>query len=225
MGDRFCKDLETALSSYSKQNIDIFYDDEETEEDYEDDDVNDDVNDDRADELACPFCFEDFDVLGLCCHIDSEHRMDVKHGICPVCITKVGINMVSHVISQHENILKTLCNKKHRSAHSRSAISMLRKELQEKHLHCLKESSIVDSSSDVAADSLLLSFVHNAQSANNPESIRATTSTEASLSGKSSDDTSLERIQPSPSTDSGQEKARRYEFIQGLLLSTILDDV
>lgn len=61
--------------------IDIFYDDEETEEDYEDDDVNDDVSDDRADELACPFCFEDFDVLGLCCHIDSEHRMDVKHGV------------------------------------------------------------------------------------------------------------------------------------------------
>ncbi|CAA3032905.1 Hypothetical predicted protein, partial [Olea europaea subsp. europaea] len=150
MGDRFCKDLETALSSYSKQNIDIFYDDEETEEDYEDDDVNDDVSDDRADELACPFCFEDFDVLGLCCHIDSEHRMDVKHGICPVCITK------------------------------------------EKHLHCLEESSVVGSSSDVAADSMLLSFVHNAQSANNPKSIRATSSTEASLSEKSSDDTSLE---------------------------------
>ncbi|XP_022887873.1 protein DEHYDRATION-INDUCED 19 homolog 4-like [Olea europaea var. sylvestris] len=193
MGDRFCKDLETALSLYSKQNIDIFYDDEETEEDYEDDDVNDDVSDDRADELACPFCFEDFDVLGLCCHIDSEHRMDVKHGICPVCFTKVGINMVSHVITQHENILKTLCNKKHRNAHSRSAVSTLRRELQEKHLHCLEESSVVGSSSDVAADSMLLSFVHNAQSANNPKSIRATSSTEASLSEKSSDDTSLER--------------------------------
>lgn len=70
---------------------------------------------------------------------------------------------------------------------------MLRRELQEKHLHCLEESSVVGSSSDVAADSMLLSFVHNAQSANNPKSIRATSSTEASLSEKSSDDTSLER--------------------------------
>ncbi|KAL2485751.1 Protein DEHYDRATION-INDUCED [Abeliophyllum distichum] len=208
MGDRFCKDLETALSSYSKQNIDMFYDEEEMEGDYEDDDLNDD--DDRTDELACLFCFEDFDVLGLCCHIDSEHRMEVKQGICPVCITTVGINMVSH---------------KHRSAQSRSAISMLRKELQEKHLHCLNESSFVDSSSEVAADSMLLSFVHNSKPANKPESIQAASSTEASLSGKSSDDNSLERIEPSPSTDSGQEKFRRYEFLQGLLLSTILDDV
>lgn len=70
---------------------------------------------------------------------------------------------------------------------------MLRKDLQEKHLHCLKESSNFDSPSDMAADSFLLSFAHNSQPAKKPESIRATSFNEASLSGKSSDDNSSEK--------------------------------
>ncbi|KAG8370626.1 hypothetical protein BUALT_Bualt13G0002900 [Buddleja alternifolia] len=109
MDDRFSEDLEIALSSYSKHSIDEYYEEgEETEGEYEDDEeVNDVENEGKlSEELACPFCPEDFDVLGLCCHIDADHRMEVKPGICPVCATKVRINMASHVITQHESILK-----------------------------------------------------------------------------------------------------------------------
>lgn len=51
---------------------------EETEEEYEGEEVNDVQNEEKSEELACPFCLEDFDVLGLCCHIDADHRMEVK---------------------------------------------------------------------------------------------------------------------------------------------------
>ncbi|KAK6120164.1 hypothetical protein DH2020_046070 [Rehmannia glutinosa] len=226
MGDRFYDDLEIALSSYSIPSTDDYNEEEEeTEGEYEGEEVNDLENEEKSEELACPFCVEDFDVLGLCCHIDADHRMEVKPGICPVCATKVGINMASHVITQHESILKALCNKTHRGARSRSSILLLRKELQEKHLRCIKETPCLDPSSDAAADSMLLSFVNNPQPTYRTQTTEAASPTDASLSATSSNDDFSERKSPSLSTDSNIERARRSEFLQGLLLSTILDDL
>lgn len=53
---------------------------EEEEEEFEDEDIKDD---NVKTDLACPFCSEDFDMLGLCCHIDSEHRIEAKTGVKP----------------------------------------------------------------------------------------------------------------------------------------------
>ena len=89
--------------------------------------------------------------------------------------------------------LYALCNKKHRSTRSRSSIYLLRKELQEKHLRAVKESPSVGSSSNAAADSMLLSFVNSPQPAYRPQITEAATPSEASLSGKSSYDDSAER--------------------------------
>ncbi|KAH6777340.1 hypothetical protein C2S52_007219 [Perilla frutescens var. hirtella] len=250
MADRFYDDLEIALSSYSiPSNDDYNEEDEETEGEYEGEEVNDVEIEEKSEELACPFCSEDFDVLGLCCHIDADHRMEVKPGICPVCATKVRINMASHVITQHEIIYEVvshfghvylgyvvilafsltyvyaLCNKKHRSARSRSSIYLLRKELQEKHLRAVKESPCLGSSSDAAADSMLLSFVNSPQPAYRPQTTEPASPSEVSLSGKSSHDDSAERFPPSLTTDRNNEMARRCEFVQGMLLSTILDDL
>ena len=33
-------------------------------------------------EFQCPFCSEDFDLLGLCYHIDEEHHSEPKSGVC-----------------------------------------------------------------------------------------------------------------------------------------------
>ncbi|KAL7151127.1 hypothetical protein ABFS83_04G010600 [Erythranthe nasuta] len=226
MGDRFYNDLEIALSSFSIPSIDDYNEDEEeTDGEYEGEEVNDVETEEKFEELACPFCLEDFDVLGLCCHIDADHRMEVKPGICPVCATKVGINMASHVIMQHESILITLCNKKHRNAHSRSSILLLRKELQEKHLQSIKKSHSLASSSDVAADSMLMSFVNNQQPSYRTQTIKVASPTEPSLSGKGSHDVSSERITSLSTDENNDRAAKRCEFIQGLLLSTILDDL
>ncbi|KAG5632709.1 hypothetical protein H5410_004426 [Solanum commersonii] len=32
-------------------------------------------------EFLCPFCAEDFDIVGLCCHIDDEHTVEAKNGV------------------------------------------------------------------------------------------------------------------------------------------------
>ncbi|KAJ9181855.1 hypothetical protein P3X46_005902 [Hevea brasiliensis] len=39
-----------------------------------------DVDEDLKAEFLCPFCAEDFDVVGLYCHIDEEHPVEAKNG-------------------------------------------------------------------------------------------------------------------------------------------------
>ncbi|KAG6750409.1 hypothetical protein POTOM_044902 [Populus tomentosa] len=65
-----------------------------------------DGDDDIREEFPCPFCSEYFDIVGLCCHIDDEHPVESKNGVCPVCAMRVGVDMVAHITLQHGNIFK-----------------------------------------------------------------------------------------------------------------------
>ncbi|CAL5399408.1 unnamed protein product [Camellia sinensis] len=40
-----------------------------------------DGDDDIREEFPCPFCSECFDIVGLCCHIDDEHPVEAKNGV------------------------------------------------------------------------------------------------------------------------------------------------
>lgn len=40
-----------------------------------------DGEDETRPEFLCPFCAEDFDIVGLCCHIDDEHAVEAKNGV------------------------------------------------------------------------------------------------------------------------------------------------
>lgn len=72
--------------------IGLYSDDVESEEDCDDDYIDelDEENNDDDDVakmgLACPFCLEIFDALGLCCHIDLEHHREARAGV-PVLIS------------------------------------------------------------------------------------------------------------------------------------------
>ncbi|CAK9135053.1 unnamed protein product [Ilex paraguariensis] len=205
---------------------DSYIDVEEFEE-YEDDNDDDEYDDNGKSELACPFCSEDFDLVELCCHIDDKHHWEAKSRICPVCATEVGINMAAHIITRHENFLKALCKRKLCNGESRSALSLLRKDLLDKYLKSISEgASRVVSSSDMAPDPLLLSFIYNPRPGDEFVSVHASSSTQARLPEKSSNENILEsrNIQPSLSDKAQEEKAHRCEFVHGLLFSTILDD-
>ena len=41
-----------------------------------------DGDDDMREEFPCPFCSEYYDIVGLCCHIDDEHPVEAKNGVC-----------------------------------------------------------------------------------------------------------------------------------------------
>ncbi|EOY11592.1 Drought-responsive family protein isoform 2 [Theobroma cacao] len=153
---------------------------------------------DIREEFPCPFCSEYFDIVGLCCHIDDEHPVEAKNG--------------------HR--------RKSRKGGSHSTLSLLRKELREGNLQSLfGGSSCIVSSSNSAPDPLLSSFI--LPMVDDFVSVQPHLSSETSTTKKSLDANKSERhVQSSPlSVKDQEEKAKRCDFVQGLLLSTILDDV
>ncbi|CAL0320951.1 unnamed protein product [Lupinus luteus] len=181
-------------------------------------------DDDVREEFLCPFCSEYFDIVGLCCHIDEEHPMEAKNGVCPVCALRVGVDMVAHITLQHGSIFKMQRKRRSRKAGSYSTLSLLRKELREGNLLSLfGGSSCTVSSSNAVPDPLLSSFISplaNELASSPPQFL-----TETRSSKKSSDDTVSKRNVETPlSVKDKEEKAKRCQFVEGLLLSTILDD-
>ncbi|KAF2308299.1 hypothetical protein GH714_039923 [Hevea brasiliensis] len=167
-----------------------------------------DVDEDLKAEFLCPFCAEDFDVVGLCCHIDEEHPIEAKNGVCPVCAKRVGVDIFGHINMQHGNFFKIsfilsiwlhfylwfLCSltgdyvqqkRRLRKGGSNSAFSLLRKELREGSLQTLLGgSSCVVSSSNSEPDPLLSSFIFNPPSLDEPLNIQPNSSVEAGLGKK-----------------------------------------
>ncbi|XP_021912534.1 protein DEHYDRATION-INDUCED 19 homolog 3-like [Carica papaya] len=147
--------------------------------------------------------------------------------VCPVCAMRVGVDMVAHITLQHGNIFKMQRKRKSRKSGSYSTLSLLRKELREGNLQTLfGGSSCIVSSSNAAPDPLLSSFI--LPMADDFVSVQSHLSTETSPAKKSSNANVAERNIPSSpplSVKDQEEKAKRCEFVQGLLLSTILDDI
>ncbi|CAN0897190.1 Protein DEHYDRATION-INDUCED 19 homolog 6 [Linum grandiflorum] len=188
-----------------------------------------DVDDDMREEFPCPFCSDYFDIVGLCCHIDDEHPVEAKNGVCPVCAMRVGVDMVAHITLQHGNIFKMQRKRKSRRGHS--SLSLLRKELREGNLQSLFGSSCIvssSSSSNAAPDPLLSSFILPMGDDFAIPHPSFSTDTSSAKKGGAMAESVLERNttkSPPLSIKDKEEKARRSEFVQGMLLSTIFGDV
>lgn len=181
--------------------------------------------DDIREEFSCPFCSEYFDIVGLCCHMDDEHPMEAKNGVCPVCTMRVGVDMVLHITSQHGNIFKVQRKRKSRKGGNHSTLFLLRRELREGTLQSLfGGSSCVVPPSNAAPDPLLSSFILPMN--DDFGSTKSRDMNETSLSKKCSDEPVSERkVQSSPlSVKEQKERLKRCDFVRGVLLSTVLDD-
>ncbi|XP_008797402.2 protein DEHYDRATION-INDUCED 19 homolog 2-like isoform X1 [Phoenix dactylifera] len=177
---------------------------------------------DSSAEFRCPFCSEDFDIVGLCCHIDEEHPVEAKNGVCPVCASRVGTNMVGHLTVHHASFFKMQCRRRFRkgSSGSHSTLSLLRKDLREGNLQSLSGgSSFTFSPSNAAPDPLLSSFILNFPVADLSKDVKP-----ESLNDKTSDEKAVESVGPSLSKKDKEERTWRSKFVQELVLSTIFGD-
>ncbi|XP_042046258.1 protein DEHYDRATION-INDUCED 19 homolog 3-like isoform X1 [Salvia splendens] len=181
-----------------------------------------DMDDDIREEYPCPFCSDYFDIVGLCCHIDDEHPIEAKNGVCPICTMRVGVDMVAHITLQHGNIFKMQRKRKSRKSGSHSTLSLLRRELREGNLQSLfGGSSCIVSSSNAAPDPLLSSFI--LPMVEDYESVPSHSSAETTTAKKSTTESTSER-KPPMSVKDQEEKTKRSDFVQGLLLSVMFDD-
>ncbi|XP_057547032.1 protein DEHYDRATION-INDUCED 19 homolog 4-like isoform X2 [Amaranthus tricolor] len=124
------------------------------------------VEDEYKQEFSCPFCADELDIVGLFCHMDDEHQLELKNGVCPVCTKRVGTDMVGHITMQHGNILKVQRRRRVRRSIPNSMFNILRKELREGNRQLFSGgSSFAVSSSNPDPDPLLSSFMCNSSTA------------------------------------------------------------
>nr|GMD60495.1 protein DEHYDRATION-INDUCED 19 homolog 4-like [Ipomoea batatas]GMD66444.1 protein DEHYDRATION-INDUCED 19 homolog 4-like [Ipomoea batatas]GME05583.1 protein DEHYDRATION-INDUCED 19 homolog 4-like [Ipomoea batatas] len=175
-------------------------------------------------EFMCPFCAEDYDVVGLCCHIDEEHTIEAKNGVCPVCGTRVGMDLVGHITMQHGSLLKVQRKRRYRRG-SNSTLALLRRELREGNLQSFIGGSSYLGSLTTEADPLLSSFMYHQPLVDEPPAVLQSPAEDCSMKESSVDDFSERNTRPSPISEKDQEeKARKCDFVQSLVLSTFLDD-
>ncbi|KAK9672961.1 hypothetical protein RND81_12G137600 [Saponaria officinalis] len=185
------------------------------------------VEDEYKQEFSCPFCADEFDIVGLFCHMDEDHQVESKNGVCPICAKRVGADMVGHITMQHGNILKVQRKRRLRRGAPNSMFNILRKELREGNRQSLfGGSSFMLSSSNPDPDPLLSSFIYNSSTAEDICKEEPHSSKPACSLPEAAVEKSIESAQqPALSKKDQEEKTRKCQFVQGLLLSTMLDDI
>nr|KJB38544.1 hypothetical protein B456_006G259800 [Gossypium raimondii] len=177
-----------------------------------------DGDEDFKAQFLCPFCAEDFDIVGLCCHIDEEHPVEAKNGVCPVCAKRVGMDIVSHITMQHGNFLKVQRKRRLRKGGSNLTFSMLRKELREGNLQALLGGSSFLPSPNVEADPLLSSFMFSPPTGDEPLSLQPLSIAEASVVKESGNKEFLGRKpQQSQLSDKDHEEKARSGYANIIL--------
>ncbi|KAG7013662.1 Protein DEHYDRATION-INDUCED 19-like 7 [Cucurbita argyrosperma subsp. argyrosperma] len=163
-------------------------------------------------EFLCPFCAEDFDIVGLYCHVDEEHPVEVKNAVCPLCTKKVGMDIRQRRL---------------RKIGSNLTFSKLRKELREGNLRSLLGGSLHSAPTSTEPDPLLFSFTSNLPTFRKPARVQSQSSAEVTTSQENpkahSERSSVSRLAASNKDE--KERAQKCEFVQGLLMSTILDEL
>ncbi|MED6130335.1 hypothetical protein PIB30_000229 [Stylosanthes scabra] len=189
-------------------------------EDLEDDDLS------SKEEFMCPFCGEFCDVVALSFHIADQHPLHLNNGVCPVCAETVAKDLVGHIAKEHGEILKV--QRKRGLGKGGSKITLRKEEHEETWSSLLRDlgdfSYIAPSISEL--DPLLLSFISTPVLADQQLSAQVQPCPLEAIEMQSSEDDFLER-EPEllqPLANDQAEKAQRFEFVQRLLMSAIIDD-
>ncbi|OAY77339.1 Protein DEHYDRATION-INDUCED 2 [Ananas comosus] len=200
-------------------------------------------DDESRAEFNCPFCAEDFDFVGLCCHIDDEHHVEAKNGVFTLFfdgmshLCREGWNglgwahdnatwkLLQNILYHSEDYLQRRRRFRKASTGSHSLLSLLRKDLRDGNLQALLGgSSCTAAPSAVAPDPLLSSLVYNLPIGESPKGLQAESLDNAFLINDCSDEKVVERTEPSLSDKDQEERARRSELVQELVLSSIFDN-
>ncbi|KAM0948488.1 putative drought induced 19 type, zinc-binding protein [Dioscorea sansibarensis] len=182
-------------------------------------------DDESRTEFLCPFCNEHFDILGLCCHIDDEHPVEANNGICPVCVDRVGGDLVGHITMQHATYMQRRRRLRKGSTGTHGIPSLMKTEYRQGNLHSFLGGSCSASLSANAVPDPLSSFILTMPVADSSKDVPAESLDESSVSYKNSDENLFESVEPSMSDKNQQERAQRSEFVRELVLSTIFEDM
>ncbi|KAM0921748.1 hypothetical protein ACQ4PT_006678 [Festuca glaucescens] len=178
----------------------------------------------EEEELACPFCGEEFDGVGLCLHIDDEHHVETKAGVCPICTDRVGIDLVGHMTLQHPTFFKARWRSRRVSSGSHSSTySALKKDAA--YIQYRYGGSSHAASFNTVPDPLLSSFVGGFIDEDLPKDAQEEFLDQVIEKSESLEQKAAESVEEPLLPEVKEERTRRSQFVQGLVLSLMFDDI
>ncbi|PUZ67409.1 hypothetical protein GQ55_3G432400 [Panicum hallii var. hallii] len=174
-----------------------------------------------ADELPCPFCGEELDAVGLLCHMDDEHHAEANAGVCPICTDKVDVNLVSHMSSLHQSFLKDKRRNRQGSSGSHYATLAFLKEDPHERISGSSRAAPVST----VPDPLLSSFVGNFYEVDLPRDTKVESLDETEVGSDNLELKAAESVDEPLLPEVKEERTRRSQFVQGLILSLMFDDI
>ncbi|XP_039019952.1 protein DEHYDRATION-INDUCED 19 homolog 4-like [Hibiscus syriacus] len=187
-------------------------------------------------DFPCPYCYEDFDIVSLCSHLEDEHPCESKVTICPACSKKVSRDMLSHIMLQHGHLFKLQRRRRLRrvAIPNSQALSLLGRDLREAHLQVLLGGSAYRSSStnvsNAANDSLLSSLILNFPASEAEELTKSIVNSAEDIAAKNVKPAHVWKSSFDPSLSSEEHEKRirqargRAGFVQDLVLSTLVNE-
>lgn len=198
----------------------IQYDEEGTDEE-------EDEEDERGaeEELACPFCDDEYDSVGLVLHIDDDHPLESKAGRCPICSERVGLDLVGHMTVQHPTFFKGRSRNRQASSgsHSSSRYSELKKDAA--YIQYRYGGSSRACSLNTVPDPLLSSFVSSFIDDDLPKEVQEVFLDDVIEKSDSLEPKAAESAEEPLLPEVKEERTRRSQFVQGLVLSLMFDDI
>ncbi|CAN0853136.1 Protein DEHYDRATION-INDUCED 19, partial [Linum grandiflorum] len=190
------------------------------------------VEEDVRPDIPCPYCYEDFDVLSLCSHLEDEHPCESRVTVCPVCSIKVARDMLSHITLQHGHLFKRRRRLRRVAIPNSQTLSLLGRDLREAHLQVLLGGSASSSSANVsttaaATDPFLSSLILNFPSSEVEEISKSvvTGAEDSFVISSSASSPYVWSFDPSLSPEEREKRmkqaAGRASFVQNLVLSTL----
>lgn len=180
----------------------------------------------EEEELECPFCGEEFDGVGLCLHIDDEHPVETKAGVCPICTDRVGMDLVGHMTSEHPSFFKGRWRNQRVSSESHSSMySALKKDAA--HIQYRYGGSSRATSLNTVPDPLLSSFVGSFidDDVDSPKDAQEEFLEKVIEKSDASEQKAEESAEEPLLPEVKEERTRRSQFVQGLVLSLMFDDI
>ncbi|XP_006654783.1 protein DEHYDRATION-INDUCED 19 [Oryza brachyantha] len=193
-----------------------------------------DMDEEVRPEFACPYCYEDHDVVSLCAHLEEEHPFEPHAAPCPICSDKIAKDMLNHITVQHGYLFKNRRRLRRFVIPGSQALSLLSRDLREAHLQVLLggggHRSSSSNTTNISADPLLSSFGLSFATSDVEETSKPPSSIpdDASMVKETPAQHWVSRVDSSLTSEEREQKRKqasvRATFVQDLLLTTLFGD-
>nr|XP_017221000.1 PREDICTED: protein DEHYDRATION-INDUCED 19-like isoform X2 [Daucus carota subsp. sativus] len=194
-------------------------------------DEEEDEDDDDGTGYPCPYCYEEFDFIPLCHHLEHEHYTQTAETICTICAENVSGDMLRHITTDHEPLFKIAIqqNRLRKIPYPTSQeLSLLGRDMREARLKTLLAGKGKQQSSSGASGSLLSSVLYPAPAVDEISKLVISCAEESSKAVEPPQPIWQSSLDPSLSSEERERRKRqaagKAAFVRSLVFSTMFED-